>query len=286
MGKIDLHVHTTVSDGKHSPAAIVQKAVDLKLEVIAISDHDNVGGIIPALNAAAPFPGLTVIPGVELSTDVATGEVHVLGYFIDYLNQDFEANLERMRHSRISRAQKMVEKLNKLGVKIDYARVQQIAGEGTVGRPHIAQAMMEKGYISEFKEAFSRYIGHNGPAYVERDKLTPAEAVELINKTGGLAVLAHPYTSGDVEKTISDLKAVGLVGMEVYYGGYSPEDVTRLLRVADANNLIPTGGTDYHGISEGSEIMMGNVDVPMKTVERLTALAVQRGSRIPVRSTN
>ena len=281
MPKIDLHIHTTASDGKLTPAEIVKKAAGLGLETIAISDHDTVNGIIPALTAAQTYPKLTVIPAVELSTDVPSGEIHVLGYYIDYTNQEFEANLTRMRNSRLERAHKIIEKLQNLGVKIEYARVQEIAGEGTLGRPHIAQAMLEKGYIQEFKEAFNKYLGHGGPAYVERDKLTPAEAVQLIINTGGLPVLAHPLTAGNVETMIIELKTAGLVGMEVYYAAYSFEEVSPLLGLAYKYGLIATGGTDYHGIENNSETMMGGVDVPTKAVEQLTKLARERGLKIP-----
>jgi len=281
VSKVDLHIHTTASDGKLSPAEIVKKAAGLGLETIAISDHDTVNGIIPALTAAHVYPKLTVIPAVELSTDVPSGEIHVLGYYIDYTNQEFEADLTRMRNSRLERAHKIIEKLQNLGIKIDYSRVQEIAGDGTLGRPHIAQAMLEKGYIQEFKEAFNKYIGHGGPAYVERDKLTPTEAVQLIINTGGLPVLAHPLTSGNVETMIIELKAAGLVGMEVYYAAYSFEEVSPLLGLAYKHGLIATGGTDYHGIENNSETIMGGVDVPVKAVEQLTKLARERGLKIP-----
>lgn len=281
MSKVDLHIHTTASDGKHSPADIVQKAAALGLEFIAISDHDTVNGIAEALSAASATPSLTVIPAVELSTDVPRGEVHVLGYFINYLDVEFEANLARMRNSRIERARQMVEKLDKLGIHIEFTRVQEIAGTGTLGRPHVAQVMLERGYIANFRDAFSHYIGHGGPAYVERDKLTPAEAVQLILKTGGLPVLAHPLTTGDAEATIIELKPVGLVGIEAYYAGYSFEDANPLFSLASRYGLVATGGTDYHGIDENAETMIGGVEVPLKVVRQLVALAEERGLAMP-----
>lgn len=281
MSKIDLHIHTTASDGRYSSVEIVQKAASLGLETIAISDHDTVNGIEPALKIAVAFPQMKVIPAVELSTDVPTGEIHVLGYYINYLNQEFEADLTRMRTSRLDRAHKIIDKLGQLGINIEYDRVRHIAGDGTLGRPHIAQAMLEKGYIQDFKEAFNKYIGHGCPAYVERDKLTPAEAVQLIVKTGGLPVLAHPLTVGAVESTIIELKEAGLVGMEVYYAAYSFEELSPLLGLAYKYGLIATGGTDYHGIDNSSETMLGGVDVPARAVEQLTKLAEQRGLKIP-----
>lgn len=172
MGKVDLHLHTTASDGRFSPADIVRKSVECGLTVIAIADHDTVDGIEPALAAAKAFPELRVIPCVEMSTDIPQEEVHVLGYFVDYTAPDFRANLEKLRRSRWERAQGMVAKLADLDIHIDWHRVQQIAGSGVIGRPHVAQAMLEKGYISSLKEAFVSYIGRDGPAYVEREKLT------------------------------------------------------------------------------------------------------------------
>ena len=277
MAKIDLHIHTNASDGKCSSAEIVRKAAELGLEVIAITDHDTVEGIPSALEAAKNYPKLRIIPGVELSTDVDKGEIHVLGYFIDYTDKEFRASLETMRNSRVERAHKMIDNLAKMGVRLEWQRVQEIAGGGALGRPHIAQAMLEKGYINSIQDAFRNYIGHGGPAYVERDKLTPAEAVALILKADGLPVLAHPLTSGDVEGTILELKAVGLVGLEVYYASYSFEDLNPLLGLAHKHGLIATGGTDFHGIDEKTETMIGGADVPARAAEQLIALAMQRG---------
>ena len=192
MSKVDLHIHSTASDGRLNPADIVRQAAERELSVIAIADHDTVDGIAPAIEAAKAFPKLKVIPAIELSTDVPQGEVHVLGYFIDYADREFHVILERMRHSRLYRARGMIAKLKNLGIHIDWERVQEIAGEGSIGRPHIAQAMLEKGYITSFKEAFDKYISRDGPAYVEREKMTPVEAVELLLQVNGLPVLAHP----------------------------------------------------------------------------------------------
>ena len=280
MAAIDLHIHTTASDGKHTPVEIVDKAASLGLKVIAITDHDTTEGIPSAVETARNYPSLRLIPGVELSTDVAKGEIHILGYFIDYTDSEFEESLARMRNSRVERARQMVQKLDKLGIHLDWARVREIAGEGALGRPHVAQAMLEKGYIANLQEAFRNYIGHGGPAYVERDKLTPAEAVKLILDADGLPVLAHPLTSGDIEGTIVELKETGLVGMEVYYASYSSEEINPLLGLAYKHGLIATGGTDYHGLDEKAETTMGGMDVPEQTVEQLVALAEKRGLRM------
>jgi predicted metal-dependent phosphoesterase TrpH len=280
VSKVDLHLHTTASDGKYAPSEIIRRAGLLGLKVIAITDHDTVEGIPEALEAAKDYPELRVIPGVELSTDIPQGEIHVLGYFVDYIDSDFRTSLETMRNSRVGRARKMTEKLDSMGIHIEWKRVQEIAGSGALGRPHIAQAMLEKGYITSVQDAFKYYIGHGGPAYVERDKLTPAEAVTLIIKANGLPVLAHPLTAGDVEATIVELKSAGLIGIEVYYGKYSFEDVNLLLGLAHQHGLIATGGTDYHGIDEATETKLGDVEVPERAAEQLIALAVQRGLKM------
>jgi len=279
VSKIDLHIHSTASDGKLSPADVVRKSAERGLTVIALTDHDTVDGIAPALAAAKVFPQLKVIPGVELSTDVPKGEVHVLGYFVDYTDHKLETTLERMRHSRRERAYGMVTKLGKLGIHIEWQRVQEIAGSGSIGRPHIAQAMFEKGYIVSIKEAFTKYISRDGPAYVERGKMTPQEAVELILRTNGLPVLAHPLTINDPETMVIELKAAGLVGIEAYYNGYTAEEIYSLVNLADKHNLIATGGSDFHGLDTSTETMIGGVDVPIESAEQLIALAEQRVQR-------
>lgn len=283
MSKVDLHVHSTASDGRLSPEEVVRKAAELGLAVIALADHDSVDGIIPALKAARGFPQLKLIPAVEVSTDVPSGEVHILGYFIDYTSSELAEALARFRDSRERRAQGMVAKLAQLGIQIEWQRVKELAGDGSIARPHIAQAMLEKGYISSIREAFDKYIARDGPAYVEREKLTPAQAVELIVQAEGLAVMAHPLTAPDPEAMIAELKKVGLVGLEAYYDGYSAEEISALVELAERHGLITTGGSDYHGLDESDETMMGGVEVPMAAAEKLMALAGERAlkSAIP-----
>ena len=273
MGKVDLHIHTTASDGRLSPEEIVRKSAGLGMNTIALADHDTIDGIAPALEVARDFPQLTVIPCVEISTDTPGGEVHMLGYFIDYRDSVLMAALERFRLSRLTRAQGMIAKLGKLGVDINWQRVREIAGDGSIGRPHIAQAMLEKGYIKSFGEAFTKYIGYGGPAYVERYKMTPEEAVKLVLQAKGLPVLAHPFTVEDSEAMIIRLKSAGLVGIEAYYKDYTADEIRNLVSLAEKYNLITTGGTDYHGLDDGSEVMIGGADVPDDSVERLKALA-------------
>lgn len=276
MSQVDLHIHSIASDGRFSPEAIIGKAAALGLTVIALTDHDSVDGVTPALEAARAFPHLRVIPGVEISTDLPGGEAHVLGYFIDSTSQTLRASLESFRSSRERRAQRMVARLRDLGIRINWQRVQEIAGDGSIGRPHIAQAMLEKGYINSIKEAFTRYIGRDGPAYVEREKMTPAEAVALVLRSKGLPVLAHPFTVGDAEAMVTELKAAGLVGLEAYYNSYTDDEIRSLVGMADRHGLIATGGSDYHGLDDGSETMLGGVAVPVASAERLIALAEER----------
>jgi len=251
-------------------------AAESGLEVIAIADHDSVEGIAPALKAAQEFPSLKIIPGVEVSTDVPHGEVHILGYFIDYLDPGLIGALERLRNSRRVRAQRMLVKLAGLGIHIEWERVQEIAGSGSIGRPHIAQVMLERGYVLSLKEAFIRYIGREGPAYVEREKMTPPQAVELIVKAKGLPVLAHPADINHLEELIPQLQKAGLVGIEAYYNGYPQKSMRYLASLAHKYGLIASGGSDYHGLEGTNETPLGGVAVPAECVEQLFALAKQR----------
>ena len=280
MSEVDLHIHSTASDGRLSPEEVVGKSAEAGLTIIALADHDTVDGIAPALETARAFPGLKMIPGIEMSTDVPRGEVHMLGYFIDYTAQELRARLETMRNSRQQRAQGIIAKLRNLGIPIEWQQVQEIAGSGSIGRPHIAQAMLDKGYVASVKEAFTKYLGRDGSAYVAWKKLTPARTVELILRTDGLPVLAHPLTVNDFEAVIIELKAIGLVGIEAYYNGYTADEVNRLVNLAHRHNLIATGGSDYHGLDPGTETRIGGNDVPIEAAERLMALAEQRALKL------
>jgi hypothetical protein len=278
MAKVDLHLHTTFSDGRLTPTKLVELCADRGLRVISISDHDSTEGLAEALEAAGRFPQLTVIPGIELSTDVPGSEIHVLGYFVDYESPVFQNTLTRFREGRQERARKMVEKLGDMGVNVSWERVQELSGGGAIGRPHVAQAMVEAGYIEFPRDAFDKYIGRNGPAYVERVKLTPADAVRVLADNGALPVMAHPTYSesksgrdeaGSLTDTLQELKEAGLVGMEVYYGDYTPEQVDRLAGLATDFGLVPCGGSDYHASGNPDEPEPGTVGPPMETVEAL-----------------
>ncbi len=273
---VDLHLHTNASDGRLTPAELVSRAAEVGLSVIAITDHDSTEGVAEARTAAAALPQPKVIPGVELSTDVPRGEVHVLGYFIDYEDEAFQERLRRLRLSRELRAQRMVEKLAELGMPLSWERVLELAGDGAVGRPHIARALLEKGYIASLPEAFDRYIGRNGPAYADREKMTPTEAVRLIVQVGGLPVLAHPGEVEDRDTLVADLTKVGLVGIEAYYGNYPASLVAELVGLAQRHQIIATGGSDYHALGSSEDVMIGSVFVPDAAAAALFSLARER----------
>ena len=279
--RADLHLHTTASDGRLTPQELVQKAVELKLDVIAITDHDSVEGIPPALEAAKNFTQLMVIPGVEINTDVPKGEVHILGYFIDYRDPGLNRTLEELRNSRNERGKKMVARLAEIGINIDWGRVQELAGGGSIGRPHIAQAMLEQGCVSSLREAFTKYIGRNGPAYVERKKLTPIEAVKVVLDANGLPVLAHPADIEKLEPFLLQLKKARIVGIEIYYNGYNPKTIAQLKRFAQKLDLIACGGSDYHGLGEYIGADIGSVNLPGESVEQLISLSKQKRRVMP-----
>jgi hypothetical protein len=271
-GRIDLHIHTTASDGQLSPAEVVHAALEIGLTAIAITDHDTTEGIAEAL-AAARGTSLDVIPGVEISADVPGSEVHILGYYLEYRHPDLCRKLALSRDSRLDRAQRMVAKLTRMGVPLDWDRVKQMAGDGAVGRPHIARALLEQGHVSSTDEAFARYIGRNGPAYADRHKMSPGEAVQTILAAGGLPVLAHPLRATSL---IPELTRVGLAGLEVYYAGYGSDEVDFLLGLARKHGLAATGGSDFHGPDVLSANQLGGTFVPQELLEDLRACHQQR----------
>jgi len=274
--RVDLHLHTTYSDGRLTPGELIQIAAEQGISVIAITDHDTVNGIEPALQAMECFPYVTVIPGVEINTDVHQGEVHILGYFIDYKNKPLLDTLDSLRSSRKDRAQKMLDKLNKMGIHIEWERILELADGGSVGRPHIAQALYEGQHVSTLQDAFERYIGRNGPAYAERDRLSPKQAVELIIKADGLPVIAHPASIKNLDQMIVDLKQSGLAGIEVYYDNYDKDTIERLRKLAEKHDIIATGGSDFHGFEDDHETPLGDAKVPFECAEDLANLAQLR----------
>ncbi len=264
--RADLHTHTTASDGTLSPRQLVQEAKEVGLAVLAVTDHDTTDGIPEAADEAGRC-GIELIPGVELSTDVPGAEVHILGYFVDWRDREFAGLLRRLREGRVARAQEMVRRLNQLGVPLTFEEVIRHA-DGAVGRPHVARALVAAGYVPSFEEAFSRYLARGRPAYVERERFTPEEAVQAVLKAGGVPVFAHPLWGGDRER-VARLVEVGLAGIEVYYPDHSPQDVRRFLDWAEEFGLVATGGSDYHGPGPASRAPLGSTYVPPGAVEAL-----------------
>ena len=275
---IDLHLHTLASDGRLTSTELIQMVVKNGLKTISVTDHDSTEGLAEAYEAAKEFPDLRIIPGIEMSADIPGDEVHVLGYFLDYHDEEFQAQLTEFRMGRVGRAQVMVEKLDALGKPVEWERVMHFAGDGTVGRPHIALAMVEAGYFNEPKEAFEEYLGNDGLAYYDRPKLAPAAGVEMIKKVGGVPVLAHPTFMNDMEAGIANLKKVGLMGMEVYYAQYDDDTVRHLARLAKEYDLIPCGGSDYHGMGNSGEPLPGTLGPPEETIALLEEAAAKAKS--------
>ncbi len=270
---VDLHLHTTASDGRLSPTELIHLLASQGLKQVAISDHDTTEGLAEAFAAAEEFPDMRIIPAIELSTDIPGDEVHMLGYFLRHEDEELQKILREFRMGRLERGRMMVEKLATLGINIEWERVQEIAGEGSVGRPHIALAMVEKGYCKEPKDAFPEYLGRNGSAYVERSKMTPPEAVDMLIRFGAVPVLAHPAYLNDMETTIAELAEAGIVGLEVHYAQFSPETVQQLAGLADRYGLIPCGGSDYHGLGNEGEPLPGTLGPPPETVGLLEEAA-------------
>lgn len=263
----DLHIHTTASDGTFTPAEIVRLARDIGLTIIALTDHDTVSGLQEGISAGQNM-GVEVLPGVEINTDYKGKEVHVLGYLFDRQHPEFLNTLQQLRESRITRMRKMIDRLREIGLEIDPARVAEIAGSGSLGRPHLARAMEEKGYVTSVRDAFDRYLGVGGPGYVPRYKITPQEAVRLILTAKGIPVLAHPGLIGD-DSLIDELLPAGLMGLEVYHSDHDDEATERYYQMAKERGLLITGGSDFHGQATKAANLLGKVKIPVQLVEKL-----------------
>ena len=264
---IDLHTHSLRSDGALSPADLVKRAAARGLKIQALSDHDTLAGVAEAVATGASL-GVRIIPATELNTESEWGDAHVLGYFIDPADSELEKRLRWLRENRGTRIERMVEKLNALGYAVDLARVLEIAQGGALGRPHLAQALFEKGYVRTYDDAFDTLIAKDSPAYVARVGLDPFEAVTLVRKHRGVPSLAHPGTVIGLDQLLPKLVAVGLAGIEAYYGEHSPEMTARCLALAREFDLVATGGSDFHGRGEhGADL--GGVFVPPETIEHL-----------------
>jgi predicted metal-dependent phosphoesterase TrpH len=265
MGYVDLHLHTTASDGVMTPSAIVRYAKGKGLQAIAITDHDTIEGLEEGLSEGERI-GFEVIAGIEISADHSPGSMHLLGYFLDIHHPPLKGSLDYLQKARAERNPKIIQNLNRLGVRINYEEVVNASGGGQVGRPHFAQVLMEKGYARTFQEAFDRFLKKGAPAYVDKLRFKSK-------------VLAHPKTvatngSSSFEKILRELMEEGLRGIEVFYPEHTPPEVAQFKAMAERYGLLMTGGTDYHGIEKEAldiGVGRGEMKLPYSIVEALKA---------------
>lgn len=275
MNTVDLHTHSTYSDGTFIPKELIAYAKEKGLSAIALTDHDTVSGVSEAIGYGAEY-GIEVIPGIEVSTEYEDTEIHIVGLFVDVNNKELLSALDNFRLGRQNRNKEMVDKLNAIGVNINYNDVLANAGGGVITRAHIAQEIIKKGYALSNNEVFDRYIGKNKPAYVKRKVMTWQDTISLIVKSGGIAVLAHPllYKLSDkrLEMIVSQLSANGLGAIEAYYSTHSPRDVKYIKELALKNRLKLSGGSDFHGTNKPKLDLAtgyGNLQVPYDIIEEL-----------------
>lgn len=262
----DLHIHTYLSDGTFSPKQVLEISHKLGIACIAITDHDSIDGIEPVLKLAKSYE-IEVIPGVELTAEVGDNEVHIIGYYIDWRDKGFGAKLKALRHARVERIKKMVEKLAEFGINIEAKEVFEFAGPGAVGRLHLAQVMYQKGLVASIDEAFRKYIRNHGPCYVKKFTLSPREAIEMIKSVGGIPVLAHPHLL-KMDELIPSFIRDGLQGIEVYHSDHLDQATQRYEKLAHKYGLLITGGSDCHGLGK-KEVLIGKVKLPYSLVEKL-----------------
>lgn len=264
MRKIDLHVHTNFSDGLFSPEEVIQLAVEREYDLLAITDHDNIDGFLQIKDFAAE-QGLELVPGVEISTLHRNRDVHILAYNFDWKNELLLAMLKRIYDSRYDRAEAIIQKLNERGIRIKIEDVESYAGRNKyLGRPHIARAMINAGYCADKYEVFDNHIGEHCYAYVPKYAPSAEKAIKTIQKAGGVSVLAHPFTLAD-DRLIYELIAYGIDGLEVFYAKCNDETIYHYNEIAQENNLIRTGGTDFHG--EGFDLEIFGVYSAPEAVE-------------------
>ncbi len=275
---VDLHSHSTASDGSCAPADVISAAVAAGLAAIALTDHDSVSGV-PEASAAGARLGIRVIAGTELSAhDDAGREVHLLGLHLTALGP-LEDALVRLRDVRLGRAEEIVRKLNALGVAVRMEKVLEEAQGGALGRPHVARALIAGGFVYNSREAFDRFLGNGRPAYVDKARLAVADAIRLVHEAEGIAVLAHPGPDGKRER-LEWFQRLGLDGVEVRHPSHSPEDEKRLREVTEALELLPSGGSDWHGAREGQRVL-GCMHVTAEWLARQDeAIASRRGARL------
>jgi predicted metal-dependent phosphoesterase TrpH len=263
-GFVDLHTHSTASDGTLSPEGVIEAAERCGLAALALTDHDTIDGV-RAARQAAERAGIRVIAGVELSAFDEDREVHVLALHLSHL-EALEKHLTELRASRHVRAGRIVEKLNALGIPLTLDEVLQQSNGGAVGRPHVARALIARGFVADFRDAFMRYLGNNGSAFVAKDRLSIQDAIAIAHDAGGIAIWAHPSDGGRRER-LEPLVAAGLDGIEIRHPSHSGEDMKRLQALADFFGLVPSGGSDWHGASEGPR-RLGMMNVPMEWLEK------------------
>lgn len=278
---IDLHTHSCVSDGSETPSRICELAAAAGLSAVALTDHDNLSGLAEARTAAESL-GVQLVPGCEVSCKSGIpggGSVHVLVYFVEDGDGPLQEELERLRRDRKERNEKLVERLAEIGAPVDYdAIVEDAGGETGIGRPHFAKALVASGSATDVDDAFERFLGQTGAAYVRKGRLLARDVAPLANASGGVAVLAHPLTlgltAGGLESFASEIAAAGFAGLEAYYGRYSPAERQGLADVARAAGLVPTGGSDFHGSFKPDLTVglgTGDLDVPDGVLEELSA---------------
>lgn len=277
--RLDLHLHTTHSDGSLSTREVFALAHQAGVKALAITDHDITAAIPEAIAAGAEL-GIEVVPGIEISSQYGDSELHILGYFFDWQDPILSDRLARLRASRHARNPKIVQKLNELGFDLTYDEVTSLSGTDAVGRPHIARVLLQKGYVTSTKEAFDRYLANGKPAYVARELPDPGTAIRWIREAGGVPVLAHPTwapVSGQgLVDLCRELKAAGLGGIEVYYSTHTAKQTGQYLALARQVGLQPTGGSDFHGIAKPDihvGVGRGDLTVPLALLTPLHAAA-------------
>ena len=276
-GGVDLHTHTTASDGTYAPRDLVIEAASRGVRVLAITDHDSTEGLREAFEEAERRRPLEILPGIEINCDVEGAEIHVLGYLMDWQARWFQEFCREQRRERRERVHRMVEQLAALSMPIDADDVFALVREGSAGRPHVAQVMVARGYVKSVREAFDKYLGAGKPGHVPRKKLTPEDAVRLIRKAGGVPVFAHPGLAGR-DELIPDLIAAGLMGIECYYTEHSAQQRATYLQICKERDLVATGGSDFHG-PQVRAATLGSPTVPMAAVDALrTKAALARAS--------
>ena len=269
---VDLHVHTKCSDGTFSPKDAVDYAKKAGLAAISITDHDTVDAI-PAAMEEGKIQGVEIIPGVELSCEVENqqrSEMHILGYYMEWEDPMFRDFLKIFRKARHDRAEKILKKLESIGISLKEGVLERIAGEGSIGRLHFAKAIVESGFAKSVQEVFQKYLSADKPAYVPKYKLSPEDGIKLIKDAGGIAVLAHPYYMHySNRELITDLITAGLGGIEVWHSRHSPSAIKTFKQIANDLHLIATGGSDCHGPYGQESALMGHIKVSYSVVEAL-----------------